>query len=94
MPSLPFLDTCDISSNGIAVLADCPVSVWPAPNRVTDVGAAYDHQAEAPYSAYEALRSPNAKVVIAGTTYQVIDLQANAYLPHVSMQLREMRAMI
>jgi hypothetical protein len=89
MPALPFLQEAAVSRNGDVVATDMPISIWPAPSRVGDIGGVYDHEGEAPASFHASLRVANTRVTVSGKTYTVVDVQRHDFVPHCSLILRE-----
>jgi hypothetical protein len=92
MPTLPFLSMATVTRNGEPVSTTMPISIWPAGARVADVGGVYDHEAEAPIIYAEALAMSNVRVTVDEIVYTVVDAQAQPFLPHVALQLRQVRS--
>jgi hypothetical protein len=91
---LPFFSMARLEQ-GDTLLADgVPMTVWPTPGSTTEVGAAYDHEGEAPLEYKNLLRFSNVRVYIDDVRYTIVNWSANDFFPHVALQLREMRNMI
>jgi hypothetical protein len=92
--SLPFLSLARLISNDVWVADNIPITIWPSPGGVTEVGASYDHQGESPLDSAGLYRFPNVRVFVDDARYTVVDIEENRFLPHVALRLREMRPMI
>jgi hypothetical protein len=92
--TLPFIKTGTVLSGSTLIATNVPVSVWPAPGAVSNVGMVYDHDAEAPRNMEQILRMPNIRLIVDDVTYTVVDFEINEFIPHLVLRLRQMRAMI
>lgn len=94
MNTLPFLTTALVKDQAGDVLIDAmPISLWPAQGHgVTLSGMAYDHDAEAPLTAYDALDGGNTRLEVDGERYVVIERERQQFIPHVSLRLRRVTA--
>lgn len=91
--ALPFFTRAEVFLRPDTVLHPImPLSVWPAPGRVTATGVQYDHEGEAPRGFLDDLRRPN---VVLRTpdddTFVVVDAQDQAFVPHIVLRLRRTR---
>lgn len=92
MPTLPFIKTGVLETKaGVDVVAELPISLWPTRRSVFEAGAHYDHEAEAPLIYADELETPNLVLTVEGVRYMVIEVFRHAFLPHVTMTLRESR---
>lgn len=91
---LPFINTARVMRGDTLLALNVPVSVWPVSGSATDVGIAYDHQGEAPLDFAHLLRTPNVRLYIDELRYTVINIEANLFMPHVALLLREMAPML
>src|SRR5262245_31649658 len=91
---LPFINSAVVKQGNTLLAMNVPISVWPTPGSVSQVGAVYDHEGETGLEFFDIFRTPNCRVVIDDVLYMVVDIQKNVYLPHVALQLRESNPVI
>lgn len=95
MPMLPFLSLGVLKAqNGNTLASNIPVTIWPSNGSVTSYGEAFDHQAEASLDfVNELVNGPsNRKLVVDGVTYMLMQATPHAFLPHVELVLRRVKA--
>jgi len=90
--ALPFMTTGALTRADASLLvAEMPVSVWPARNTVTRAGLVYDHDGECPLPFLDDVSEPNVRLLVAEWTYVVIEAVPHALVPHVALLLRRSR---
>lgn len=88
MPSLPYIQTAEVSTLGGTLVVETPCTIWPAGGRNDSSGRYYDHVAEAPYEMREELAAENLTFVADGVTYKLVSCVAHQFLPHLALFLR------
>jgi hypothetical protein len=86
---LPFMEQADVVElGGTVVIADMPVSVWPATSdRTSDVGRHHTHGGQAPLEHADELEQPNRALEYAGDTYRIVGATPMPLMAHVVLDL-------
>lgn len=93
MGQLPFRDKLPLQENDGTLVAEIPISVWPADGQTTGRAASnYDHEAQAAWEFAAALEVANRQIVWKGKTLRIIESVPMDDLPHVALRLREVRS--
>lgn len=91
MTSLPFLTAGTLRESDGTSVTTMPCSVWAASGSNTDVGRQYDHEGQSPLGTFSAVAAPNRILEVNGVRYRIVGAVLFAFLPHVSLRLREMK---
>lgn len=95
MPPLPFDTTAEIRDQSNAVkAADIPCAVWRLGSpRTAANGEVFDWYGQvSPTAAAELVLKVNRTMIVGGRRLKVISAIEHRYLPHVAVELREIRA--
>jgi hypothetical protein len=93
VPTFPFFLTGVLKDRpDTTVVAELPLSIWPARVRVGNAGDHFDHEGEAPMEFYDELRVANRFIEAGGERYVVVEAQQHSFLPHVGLRLRRTSA--
>ena len=90
---LPYTELAEIQNqSGTTLAEDVPVRLEMAGGNATRLGQAYDFTCEAHISAEDHLvAQTNRRLVIDGRTFKVLSAEAQHFVPHLELELREVR---